>query len=368
MLPVKSVCCGDVAGEGGDAVAEDGDHLTGVVPCLGMHSIATDADGTAVAVTQGIHRMIPIAFAAGRAGIGCVTRFGAGGSGHNRMIVMAPGGNMVRSIACAAGCAGMGGIATFGAGGSGHHGSVGVSNSFCFVRHIAVTAGGTGIGGIAALDTGRRCYNGGVMMSCRSDHSTFRCGTDRTDTLFFAILTHRVLCGDPTAISVGMVIPEVILQQGVHEPIGHHFVTRSTRMDTVAPELVNTIILRTDIVEPTDQIQIDHRHIIQCTYFDDGIAQVTQGVTMDICLGLIPISSRSNGVIPRGNHRCHEVELGSLHGLQLAQFLNSLAPHPHSTINGGGVSGIDAAKLVVARSSSAEIIDAHENGHHICVH
>ena len=86
--------------------------------------------------------------------------------------------------------------------------------------------------------------------------------------------------------------------------------TVCTGMDSVIAKFSDIIILCAVIVDSADQIQIDHRHIIQRTHFDDRITQITQGVAMNIFLGLIPILLVGHRIVPGTDNRCYEIELG----------------------------------------------------------
>lgn len=166
---------------------------------------------------------------------------------------------------------------------------------------------------------------------------------------------------------MGMVVTQIVLQQCVGDCIGHHCMSTRAGMDTIAPEYCGIVIFCIHIVHAAEQIQINNTHIIKLCNFNNRITQITQGVAMNIFLGLIPILLVGHRIVPGADDRCHKIELGITKTIGCAKFLNTFAPHSYCTIDGGTVRGNDAAQFIVALSCSAEVVNTHGNGNNIRV-
>ena len=205
-----------------------------------------------------------------------------------------------------------------------------------------------------------------IGMAHRVHRSAFCGGAHRTNPLLFSFLAARIGCGDPTAINMVVVVFQMLPQQNVFQRRSHHLMSGHTGMGAIAAKLVDRVILFTIIVQAADYIQIDHRHVIQRAYLDDRVAEVPQGVSVNICLALIPIPHRGNRIVPGGDHRCQEIELRFGQRFRFAQFHDPLAPHMHRAIDCGGVGGVNGSKRIITCSCLDEVIDSDQDRHHIC--
>ena len=162
-----------------------------------------------------------------------------------------------------------------------------------------------------------------------------------------------------------MIVTEFILKQCLRNGIRHHFMTLCPGVNAVTAENCGIVVRIIDVVHAADKIQIDYCYIIQRSYLDDRVTQITQGISVNIGLGLIPVALRSHRTIPRSDHRRQEIELRIMQAVGIPKLLNALAPHSHRTVNGRAVCRIDVSKLVVALCRSTEIIDTQGNGDNV---
>ena len=102
----------------------------------------------------------------------------------------------------------------------------------------------------------------------------------------------------------------------------------------VATEFRYGVILGAVVVQAADQVEIDHRDIIQGANLKDRVTEIPEGVAVDIRLALIPIPGRGYGIIPGGDDRRHEVELRVFQRFCPAQLHDPLAPHMRGAVNG----------------------------------
>ena len=233
------------------------------------------------------------------------------------------------------------------------------------IYHIAVTTL-TSISGVALLGAGGRHHNSFVAVLVAGFQGTaFRSRTHRADPLFHAAPAGGVIGGDPASEGMGMVLPQILLQQNIFDGFRHHLMAHSAGMYAVTAKLVDAVVLRAVVIQTADQIQIDHRDIIPGADLDNPIAQIPQRVAVDIFLGLVPVPYGGHGIIPGGDDRGHKIKFCIFQRFCLPQLHDFLTPHMRRAVNRGGVHGIDGAEGIVALLRGAKIVDTHHDGHNI---
>ena len=148
------------------------------------------------------------------------------------------------------------------------------------------------------------------MVTIRFQRTTLRSRTDGANPLLLPCKAGRPGGGNPTSKCMCMIVPQIVLQQCLCQGIGHHFMALRAGMDAISSKYRGIVVLRIHIIHATQEIQIDHCYIIEFCHFYDGIAQIPQGISVDIGLGLIPILLISHGIIPGSDDRRYKIELG----------------------------------------------------------
>ena len=198
---------------------------------------------------------------------------------------------------------------------------------------VLVTAGGAGVGGPALL--GACCGDGdGGVGVCYGLRACFYLTADRADACKAALLAHGIIGCDPFPKGMRMILAHILLQKCICNCRSHHFMSAITRMHAVTAKFCHVVMLGIHVVHAAGQIQVYHGNLVQGCYLDDSVAEITQRVSVDIGLGLIPAALRSHRIIPGSDYRRQEIELCTAQAVGILKLLNALAPHSHRTVNG----------------------------------